>query len=365
MNNFSYHIKLHSLWFLAYFVILCAYYFLPINFVYPCAGVPPSGYELSIDNEDALIIWDGHTQKFIRRGDFKSSAPNFGFIVPTPTPPHLSEVDEVILTRLSNKTQAETIYKSRWIFTPIIVSMMTFIAGSSDLQGAMKGIKVLDYRYVAGMDAVILHADNTTALERWLLKNQYPFSPALREWSQHYIDKKWYFTAFKISKNNQESDTVQSPLVQLEFQTDHPFFPYREPKIKNKIRPFKRQLRIFMISPQPPAPYIGNKQSTTNTQWTQKVVYANRGDHRLLFKGTQLENSIPIDSWLSEIIDPSSIRSGHDELCLSATIDPKEIRRRPKIRVEVKKIPLPIDILGLIGVYLLWSRHKRKNKRKE
>ena len=53
-----------------------------------CAGVPPENHTLRIDSEQALIIWDGETQRFIRRGVFKSAHLTLAFLSPRQLSPH-------------------------------------------------------------------------------------------------------------------------------------------------------------------------------------------------------------------------------------------------------------------------------------
>src|SRR5207237_170781 len=73
----------------------------------------------AIAEEEALIIWDPatKTEHFIRRAAFRSTARQFGFLVPTPTKPELSEVDDSIFDTLADvirppvKYVAEPTYK--------------------------------------------------------------------------------------------------------------------------------------------------------------------------------------------------------------------------------------------------------------
>ncbi|MGH9753182.1 MAG: hypothetical protein ACREA2_10400 [Blastocatellia bacterium] len=54
-----------------------------------CAPAPRPGQFVRIAEESAIIIWDEktRTQHFIRRATFDTDAPDFGFLVPTPTEP--------------------------------------------------------------------------------------------------------------------------------------------------------------------------------------------------------------------------------------------------------------------------------------
>ena len=221
---------------------------------------------------------------------------------------------------------------------------------------AKSAVKVISQSEVAGMDATILKADDVAALEAWLIKNNYPFSPSLRAWSQRYVEKGWYLTAFKMSKNSkQESQELQSKLVELKFKTKRPFYPYREPKAADSGHP--RSLKVFMISPQPPEPRIGTKIADGDT----RVVHAEPGAYRALFAGTSLEKVIPPKAWLSEIEDHANPRPGDDEMWLPAAADPKIIKRGNVINDVPTEIPVPLDLLALVGWVVFTKRKKTQH----
>src|SRR5262249_16123175 len=62
---------------------------------FACATAPPAGEEVKPAEEEALIVWDSvhHVEHFIRRAGFRTSAQSFGFLVPTPSKPELTEID--------------------------------------------------------------------------------------------------------------------------------------------------------------------------------------------------------------------------------------------------------------------------------
>src|SRR4051812_24538493 len=77
------------------------------GFVDACGVAPPRNTPVAIADESAIIIWDSTSQRehFIRRASFKTSAEDFGFLVPTPTQPELSEVDDEAFTTLAKITE--------------------------------------------------------------------------------------------------------------------------------------------------------------------------------------------------------------------------------------------------------------------
>lgn len=72
-----------------------------------CAPVSRPGESIQIEEESALIVWDAasKTQHFIRRAQFNAKAKDFGFLVPTPTKPKLSEVENSIFDHLDDLTK--------------------------------------------------------------------------------------------------------------------------------------------------------------------------------------------------------------------------------------------------------------------
>src|SRR5262245_33760455 len=71
-----------------------------------CASAPPPGARVEITDEVALIVWDEATQTehFIRRASFRSTAADFGFLVPTPSKPDLGEADDGLFDYLATVT---------------------------------------------------------------------------------------------------------------------------------------------------------------------------------------------------------------------------------------------------------------------
>ena len=77
-----------------------------------CAVVPPEGMSVNTAEEGALVVWDEKTktEHFVRRAAFQSTAYDFGFLVPTPTRPHLDLADDDLFRELSALTAAKIEY---------------------------------------------------------------------------------------------------------------------------------------------------------------------------------------------------------------------------------------------------------------
>src|SRR5262245_43635352 len=217
-----------------------------------CAPAPRPGQSVRIAEESAIIIWDEktRTQHFIRRATFDTDAFDFGFLVPTPTEPALAEVDNSAFNDLEYLIRPQVIEKAEVTgvdFTPLLG---VFWLSLSKGVPPTSAVHVLSAQRVAGYDAVVLEADNAAELNRWLGKHGYASSPSLTEWLAPYVAGRWKITAFKIAKDASYRE-VGTSAVRMSFQTDRPFFPYREPadqRDAKESRAGDRLLRVFLLS---------------------------------------------------------------------------------------------------------------------
>src|SRR5262245_28713827 len=206
---------------------------LPGSIGFPCAPAPPDGRRVQVLGESAVIIWDSKTktEHFIRSATFESDSPDFGFLVPTPTVPTLKESSDQIFIMTEGFMVPEKIEKNVYGVAPIFILgafLMLRTRGNDELITARPPVRVLATQQVSGYDAVVLEADNATALQSWLSEHHYAARPDLIEWFEPYIQKKWKISAFKIAYRSTGEPFATSP-VKMSFQTDKPFFPYREP----------------------------------------------------------------------------------------------------------------------------------------
>jgi hypothetical protein len=215
-----------------------------------CATAPPRDASVEILGEDAIIIWDPakKQQQFIRRADFRSpEAADFGFLVPTPTVPEMSEAPDELFERLRTFIDPGEVdvteYAVMWTLCGGFFLMGTDRAAKSS---ADAGVQVLVESRVAGYDVTSLKATDTDALAQWLEQHHYSYRPALKDWLDHYVKAGWIINAFKIAK--QASEVVGSQAVRMTFTTDRPYFPYREPE--DAAARWARQLRIYLLTPE-------------------------------------------------------------------------------------------------------------------
>src|SRR5579864_7160932 len=77
--------------------------------VLACCSVAPRGKPVAFGDQTNIIIWDAanQTEHFIREAKFRSDAPDFGFIAPTPSKPELSEASSEAFDSLEKLKPAD------------------------------------------------------------------------------------------------------------------------------------------------------------------------------------------------------------------------------------------------------------------
>ncbi len=345
-----------------------------------CAPAPHPGDWVGISDETALIVFDPvtKTEHFVRRATFSTQADDFGFLVPTPTEPELGEVDSALFRQLEQQTapRYETRVESRLVFG--------FDSGGHVTVGAAAAspkpdVEVLQQKRVAGLDAAVLRADDPRCLTDWLEKHGYETRPALVEWLRKYTDEGWIITAFKVARDQPAGSTVDGDAVRMSFQTDVPFYPYREPADLREPRekgraPAPRGLRLYLLSDVRYAGTIGlSKEGKAGGVWPARTVWSKAPQDALIrsvaeamkVEGGKLIGTPSIR--LTEFFDGSSPRPGTDELYFHPDSDTGLVERPPIIRTVVQVTYWPgrrdgLLMAGGIGVlaagftWWLWRR---------
>ncbi len=325
-----------------------------------CGGAYRVGERVDVADETALIIWDeaAKTEHFIRQATFVGSAYDFGFLVPTPNQPHVKSADAELFTALGAITKPKTEYREKTHYP----------GGCGAAPGAKSpgeakpigAVVVLEQNRVGNLDYTVLgfrqeeKQDLKAAaakLLEWLNQNQYAVRPDLDEWLIPYIRDNWVITAFKIAgqplsetsvapKGTGKNETptsqnigLKSSAVRMSFQTDRPFFPYREPADQRDAQAGKvpRLLRVFIAAKQRMAGKLGDGTSS----WPGQTAWADalRDEERLdLLRWTVLPNqTVPGGWWLTEFEDRSTPRPGTDEVYFEPSADRSVVARAAEI----------------------------------
>ena len=296
-----------------------------------CAPAMRTGDAVRVAEESALIFWDAahKTQHFIRRAEFDTKARDFGFLVPTPSRPALSEVDDAIFGHLLELTKPPV----RRDPPRSTANEQIASAAAAPEPAKAPPVRVLETVTVAGLDAAVLAANDAKALNKWLQDHGYSSGAALAEWFKPYIEAKWIITAFKISKGVSRSDRAMTSAVRMSFNTDRPFFPYREPATRDSS---PRALEVYLVSSERVEGGIGKAGTWPGrTLWAQPLSASARDG--LLKRAKLPANAAPARAWLTRFLDSSAPRPGTDELYFSRSSDQAQFMDEDRLHAELAR----------------------------
>jgi hypothetical protein len=331
----------------------------PAREAWACAPAPPPGVHVDVADEEALIIWDAasRTQHFVRRVRFRTPAPDFGFLVPTPTRPTLAEAKDAVFETLSRAIEPQVSFRRRQVYRPVPLLLWPFFFTlSAPHAPPAAGVRVLETKRVAGYDAAVLQADDAKALLAWLSDHRYAARPELLEWLKPYVDRKWILTAFKVGGRDAGSGEVATSAVRMSFETDKPFFPYREPADQRGGDGPRRLLRVFAVATE----RLEGRVGATGT-WAGKLRYAwPRPDMGLLLDGVGAGPPGSKAPWLLAWDDESTPRPGTDDLFFSRAADQAPVVPPPVVVDFPVVFPIPVDIIGLLVLGAWWLRRRAR-----
>lgn len=302
-----------------------------------CAVAPRRGESVGVNGEEAIIVHDGTTEHFVRRADFRTTAKEFGFLVPTPTKPGLGEADAGVFGLLRGATLPRREFSG--ITRRVVRTKETFSYVGAASAPTMRAPVVVEEKTVAGFDAVVLKADDVDGLKKWLEERQFDSRPALMEWVKWYVQNGWYLTAFKISHTSGNDRWAKA--VRMSFATRTPFYPYREPAdMQTDTSP--RSLKIFTLT--------NAKQA--GRDWPGRTVWANSLPDDTA-KAVSAGLKLPADAkrYLTEFEDKSSPRPGTKELYFEPANDTESVER-PVIYYDATEY-VDEDLLGRPGLTVI------------
>ncbi len=326
-----------------------------------CMAAPPEHHWVRIAEESAVITYDSatKTEHFIRRASFESDVADFGFLVPVPTKPTLTEADPAIFERIEGLTRPKLVYThhvSGIDPMPLVLSMFLLRSSKSEAIPLASQVHVLDEVTVAGYDAVVLEASSATALADWLTQHGYAKGPEVLEWVAPYVEKKWLLTAFRIAPKDAGSSAAKhigSGTVDIAFQTDAPFYPYREPASMRTGAKTSRSLAVYFFGAERVKGVLGEKAS-----WAGSETFAKRLDVDVAGVPGGTSGKV-----LSAFVDRSSPRPGTDEVFFRRA-DSQDERIPPPIEIAIAdKIPVPIDVVLLLGIPLFFLGRAIRKRR--
>lgn len=330
---------------------------------------------VQIADESAIIVWDerSHTEHFIRRASFRTAVADFGFLVPTPGVPTLSEVGDAVFDTLEEMVKPEVVYRNTFNGFELSASCLTltFSKSESVMVSAADSVHVIATQRVAGYDATVLEASDASALAKWLEDHHYAQRPDLAAWLSPYVAARWKLTAFRMAPDGKQAtpegdgpharDRIDSPAVRMSFATDRPFFPYREPAdqrttVHASLPPNERAraLHVFFLGPSRVGGAIGD-----GSPWPGETRWANTAN--LTSLAPLLPIALPPGTWLTALRDTASPRPGTDDLFFSPSPDPRPFKPAPTVIDVPYKIPILLDVVVVLclGGWFVYLKRRR------
>ncbi len=185
-----------------------------------CAVLPSNGAASAPDlsEERVLILFDRGTQTehFVREVRFERVTTRFAFLVPTPAKPEVEKVEAAPFDALASK----------FPFSPPEPTPM--FAGESK-SARDRGVEVHEVKRIGSFTAFVLSATDAAALDRWFGENDIARPPNAVQWLQHFVEKKFFLTAFRYEPQEGASGEMDAETVRLSFRTRDAYYPYIEP----------------------------------------------------------------------------------------------------------------------------------------
>ncbi|MBI4272466.1 DUF2330 domain-containing protein [Candidatus Uhrbacteria bacterium] len=204
--------------------------------------VEPSG------KSNALLVWDGFTERLILDPRLKGNAQDFGMAFAFPSRPKVKEASRKIFSQLEEYTKPRSVQRTEG-------DAMMFSGTGASAPQAASPVEVLERREVGDFTVSILTATDAGALIEWLLQNQYGFSENDKANFEYYVAQGGYFfTALKIRTEARGeipsylSKTMSNEYgftpIEFEFDTFTPTFPLRLARDTDPIQ----QLHLYTLA---------------------------------------------------------------------------------------------------------------------
>lgn len=188
--------------------------------------IAPGGYSVYETGQKAVIWYENGVETLIVSTTFSGQAKNFGWILPTPAEPQVSQASDELFTALDDLTRPK--YKAEPI--PMLGAPPNSLSIPSIKEDTSPTI--LQTKKVGIFDLTVLKASDAEGLTKWLEKNGYPYPSDHQLTMQSYIDKNWYFSVAKVDSSTLSSGgkylkSGHASPIQLSFKTDQIVYPLK------------------------------------------------------------------------------------------------------------------------------------------
>ena len=185
------------------------------------------GPSITIDSrQDVILVWKDNVETYVFQPIFCGTSTDFGLILPVPATlsqqPSLTDQQAFTTAAALSEPTKNRVYQHNTI------SCGGGAAGGS--KSATEDTTVVASGQVGILDWVQLKADTESSFTDWLTANGYPYSTTSAGVFSYYVQKGWYFLAFRVSQEAApDGGRICRALgpVALSFPTPVPVVPSR------------------------------------------------------------------------------------------------------------------------------------------
>ncbi|MFT4029229.1 MAG: DUF2330 domain-containing protein [Protaetiibacter sp.] len=284
------------------------------------APAPPVGTTVSVGEEQAIVSFDGTTERIELVLDMLAEGADTGLVVPTPAPATVSLSDASIFDALDAQTE------------PVVETVEDWWGAAG--VGAGAGAEVLSEVDLGPISAVTLAASDAAGLQSWLDANGYGIDAAVQGLFADYIARGWSFAAFKLT--GQEPLDGELDPVRLVFAASEIVYPL----LLSQAASTPQTLRLYLFGDDNMQAAFPDGTVVGDVTWAGPVTES---------------TLLPLGDYLTVVeasfSDPASQITGDLTITSTGTRDdytPTVIRTK---YVQIGGIPLGVAIAGVASVF--------------
>jgi hypothetical protein len=227
------------------------------------------GPSITVDpHQDIIVVWKDNVETYVFQPVFCGTATDFGLILPVPA--SLSQSPSTANQQAFTSAAALSEPTKRQVVEPAGGGVGCGSMGSLSKTANENSTTVVASGRVGFLDWAELKADTEASFTDWLAVNDYPYSSTSAGVFSYYVQKGWYFVAFRISQEAApDGGTICRALgpVALSFSTPVPVVPSR------------------MAS-------AGNGSTAASQRFSWRLFGLTHGDAQLAFSETTNSNNV-------------------------------------------------------------------------
>lgn len=186
---------------------------------------PGPGYWISETDQIGVIKWETDREELILRIKFEGDAPNFAWILPTPTEPKVDSAGVGLFYALNYFTQP--IYKRRGWSCDSDVPIFYPLDGEGYAR-SNEEVEIIGEGTVGVLEYLILRAEDPSVLYGFLVDNGYHYPDGADSIFKKYIDKNWFYWVAARIDTTQVSGRYYGHLgIKVEFSSSEPVYPLK------------------------------------------------------------------------------------------------------------------------------------------